>query len=209
MEVQDGTGALIPALPQLAVQGRASKWLIEKAHPQFIDFEADRLADRIAALRAAGTEVRIAYVVRKPLDVLWSFYEYKVRDPAWYAWLSIEELPDFVLRSYRSLAELHGSEPATVLDYARHRDPEGPLVDFAAGLSCDPDEFDGEAWHAFACAATDRETRREQLGGPFLGDRLAERHRDGPDERWHEYRAVIEEATSVWRRLVGIDPSTT
>lgn len=209
VEITDGIGALIPAMPRFDGWTSSAPWLIEKAHPHFAGFDADRFAARVDDLGAAGIDVQVVYVVRDPIDVMWSMHEYKTRDASWYDDLSSDEIPEFVARSFRTLAAMHERRGGRVVDYASHRNADGPIVDLAADLTSPRRTHDELVrWHRFACTATDRGQRQERVPGTFLGTPDPERSPEGPDSGWTRHRPAVDEASAIWTSLTGAGTTT-
>ncbi len=121
LEITPGWAAAIPAFPPAAIPKggfeEAERWALEKAHPEFVGFEASRLAARVRDLRGNGVAVEIVYGVRCPLDVMWSMAEYKSRDPKWYKKLPVGEIPRFIARSFEVLAEARALLGGSIIEY--------------------------------------------------------------------------------------------
>ena len=207
LEFKPGQWATIPSFPRARIPGaerpgEADRWALEKAHPEFTGFDAERLAARILGLRGKGVEVEIVYGVRKPLDAMWSMAEYKTREPAWYKHLPLEEVPRFFARSLDSLARARALVGGSVVDYRNL--PDGAAMKaLCRRLAPCWGEAESAAWLSHAAAATCRSKRRQRKAAGFLGARDRSRHPAGPGGAWAAGAADIEAADAAWRRLTA------
>ena len=209
LEFKPGRWTEIPSFPRACIPGaenpgEADRWALEKAHPEFAGFDAERLAARILDLRGKGVEVEIVYGVRKPLDAMWSMAEYKTREPAWYKHLPMEEVPRFFARSFDSLARMHTLMEGSVVDYRSL--PDGAAMKaLCRRLAPSWGEAESAAWLSHAVSATCRSKRRQREASGFLGTRDRSRHPAGPGGAWAAGAAEIKVADAVWRRLTAED----
>ena len=206
LEITPGLAAAIPAVPPAAIpEGgieEAERWALEKAHPQFVGFEASRLAARVRDLRENDVAVEIIYGVRCPLDAMWSMAEYKNRDPKWYGKLPVGEIPRFVARSFEALAEARTLLGGSVIEYENL--PDGAALNrLALRLAPAWGEAEATAWRAHAASATERSKREERRGAGFLGTPDRPRDPAGPDGAWATATADLEAAKAAHRRLVA------
>ena len=205
MEITPDLGAAIPDFPQAVVPDvrhvdESDRWTVEKAHPQFVGFNAARLGGRIRNLRERGVEVEVVYGVRGPLDAMWSMAEFKTRDPAWYTFLPVEDVPRFIAHSLDVLAALHALVGGTVVEYETL--PDGSAMNtLCQRLDTSWNDAAVKAWLAHAAAVTERSKRRQRPDSAFLGDRNRLRNPDGPDRAWIPHAAAIEAANAAWTRF--------
>ena len=208
MEITPEQGAAIPEFPQAVIPDvrhvdESDRWTVEKAHPQFVGFNAARLGGRIRNLRARGVDVEVVYGVRGPLDAMWSMAEFKTRDPVWYSFLPIEDVPRFIAHSLDVLAALHALVGGTVVEYETL--PDGSAMNtLCQRLDTSWNDAAVKAWLAHAAAVTERSKRRQRSDSTFLGDRNRLRNPDGPDRAWIPHAAAIEAANAAWARLVAL-----
>ncbi|MEM9200704.1 MAG: hypothetical protein AAGC53_03550 [Actinomycetota bacterium] len=198
IEIEHARGATIPEVPVAQLPFHATRWSLEKAHPQFCDFDADVFAQHIFALRDEGVEVEVAYGVRSPIDAMWSMVAFQRRQPSWYAFLTSSDIPDWVRRSLDAMADMRDRVPGVVLDYEDV--PDGaPVRSLGARLAPEWDPTDLDAWLAFADGVT-LPDRPAQAGTGFLGG-STEREEDGPDGSWADLADVIADADQAYQRL--------
>ena len=198
IEIEQGKGATIPEMPVADLTVEGSTWFIEKAHPQFCDFDAGAFAARVAELRAEGVDVQVAYGIRSPLDAMWSMVAFQSRQPTWYAFLATADIPDWIRRSLATMAEMHDLVPGIVIDHADL--PDGPsLQALARQLAPGWDAADVRAWTRFAADATTPD-RPAQAGTGFLGGSAA-REEQGPSRVWADLDDVIARAEDAYLRL--------
>ena len=206
LEITPGWAAAIPAFPPAAIpEGgieEAERWALEKAHPEFVGFEASRLAARVRDLRGNGIAVEIVYGVRCPLDAMWSMAEYKSRDPKWYKKLLIGEIPRFIARSFEVLAEARTLLGGSIIEYENL--PDGAALNrLALRLAPAWGEAEATAWRAHAASATGRSKRGQRRGTGFLGTPDQARGPAGPDGAWAAAGADLEAAKVAHRRLTA------
>ena len=206
LEIRPGWAAAIPAFPPAAIpEGgieEAERWALEKAHPEFVGFEASQLAARVRDLRGNGIAVEIVYGVRCPLDVIWSMAEYKSRDPKWYKELPVGEIPRFIARSFEVLVEARTLLGGSIIEYENL--PDGAALNrLALRLAPAWGEAEATAWRAHAASATKRSKRRERRGSGFLGTPNRARDPAGPDGAWAAAAADLEAAKVAHRRLTA------
>ena len=206
LEITPGLGAAIPAFPRVDIPGidEADQWVLEKGHPEFVGFEANRLAARVGGLRDRGVEIEIIYGVRRPLDSMWSMAELKAREPSWYAKVPFNEVPRHTAQSLATLAEVRSLIGGTVVEYESL--PDGlALRGLSRRLAPDWDETEIDRWLAHATAVTERAKRRQREDAGFLGDRDPLRDPDGPEGIWLSCAAEMEAAKATYRRLIAED----
>ena len=207
IEVTGGLGAAIPAysraeIPDVKQVDDADRWAVEKAHPQFVEFDANRLAARIQNLRERGVDVEVIYGVRNPLHSMWSMAEFKDRDPNWYGRLPIEEIPEFIAKSLDVLAKLYDLVGGNVVDYEDLPDSE-VMTMLCQRLDPSWGAPDVEAWLAHATAVTQRSRRRQRPDSGFLGESNRYRDEAGPDHVWVPKAAIMAAAEETHRGLTS------
>ncbi len=204
IEIEDGVGATIDEIDvaPLAVDPN-EWWALEKAHPEFTDFDVDRWVERIGELRSTGVEVEVVYGVRRLLDAMWSMASFKERQPTWYARVEPGAVPAWIARSLESIREMHAAVPGRIVDY---RDLPGGAVIADLGRRLAPRWSDVEVaeWLGFADAAT-RPERPQQSGSGFLGERAADPDPDpdGPGGIWVDVGAELTAADAAYDELMG------
>ena len=204
LEIAPGFGAAIPGFRRADLPGLddADRWALEKAHPEYAGFSAAGLAARIRNLRESGVAVEVVYGVRNPIDSMWSMAEYKARNPNWYSALPVEEIPQHILKSIETLAELRELSGGSVIEYENL--PDGVAM-HRLGRMLDPSWGDAEAgaWLSHAASVTERAKRRQGPNAGFLGERDRVRSPDGPNQAWVAHAADVEAAKAAHRRLVA------
>jgi hypothetical protein len=199
VEVQPRVGARIPVVEaDTTVQGTQRTIAIEKAHPQFFDYDPGRLTAGIARLHDRGTDVDVVVQVRRPLEVMWSMAEYKRREPAWYASLDPADIPAYVLASFRSLRRIADEFPSCrIIDNSDLIQVSPRLVDLVEGLAPIVGEPTGE-WVSRTLEGLTNMQRTTR----FVADRDAERSPRGPDDLWVDAAGIIDACTVLWDQLV-------
>ena len=205
LEVAPGLGAAIPVFPRADVPDttnvrEADRWALEKAHPQFVGFEASRLAARVRNLRENGLEIEIVYGVRCPLDAMWSMVEYKNRNPQWYKVLPVGEVPRFFARSLEVLAEVRALLGGSVIEYETLPN-SAALNRLGRRLDSAWNEAAARAWLAHAASVTERSRRTQRPNAGFLGERNRSRDQAGPDGAWRDAVDAVTAARDAHRRL--------
>jgi hypothetical protein len=201
IEVQTGRGALIPPIERAAVaEWDDTQWAVEKAHPQFFDFDTDAFVDHARTLQASGVELLIAYQVRRPLDAMWSMIEFKRRQPGWYSWLEPEKVPAWIRDSLDSIAVAQDRIPGHVIDFDDI--PSGAAL-HRLGTALAPSWTHAEtsAWLEHAAAATDRSKRQQSEGAGFIGEPDPERSANGPDDAWLGLEDVLADADRLYKLI--------
>ena len=198
IEVQPGRGALIPDLERAAVgEWTSDQWAVEKAHPQFFDFDVESFVTRAVAMQSSGIELMMTYQVRRPLDAMWSMVEFKRRQPTWYSWLETTEAPAWICRSLRVIAEVQERIPGHVVDFDDI--PAGAsLHRLGDALAPSWSAEETSAWLEHAARATDRSTRRQAEGAGFIGTPDPDRSPAGPDDEWIDLGDVLAEANEIY-----------
>lgn len=198
IEVQPGVGALVP--DALGEPGKSSI-AIEKAHPQFFDFDADRLADQLQVLdESTPYEIELVYGIREPRAAMWSMIEYQQRNPQWYEFLGPDAVPEFIERSIRSIEALHHRRPGVILDYtdvATGSPKLRALFERLGSTAISSTAFD-EAHRAFA-----PEERAKVQRGRFVGEGSTERPAEGPNGAWIDAVDAIDRAERAYGRLTS------
>ena len=199
IEVDHGVGALVPEIGRDGQDHDGPEWIIEKGHPQFVEFDAERFAAAIEALRAADIDVEVLYGVRDPLDAMWSMVSYQRRDPRWYAVLETAEVPEWIARSLEAMVQMKHRIDGLVVDYRSHDDP---AFLYALAKRLDPNwtDTDVDRWIDDAIAALDPSGRAEG-GGVFVGEANGDRGPAGPDGVWGTSDIVLERARAAYREL--------
>ncbi|MEL7474587.1 MAG: hypothetical protein AAGK04_14820, partial [Planctomycetota bacterium] len=128
IENRAGHGSRIPRLDpgaeanDLAERLELPTFAVEKIHPEFVDFDAAALLDKIERYeREHDAQISLIYRLRDPAESIKSMLAYKRRDPRWYDWLKPDAVPAFFERSYRTLADLAELRPGVVSLYEQHR----------------------------------------------------------------------------------------
>ncbi len=196
IEVEPGVGALIPLA---SGQVRNPSIAIEKAHPQFFDFDANTFADHLEQLeRDAPYGIDLVYGIRNPVDAMWSMIEYQQRNSLWYQFLKPEAVPDFIERSLVEIEALHRRIPGPILDYSDITQAAKPLQEAFMALGDTP--VTADLFHE-ACEAFTAESRSKLQRGRFVGEGSGERDPGGPAGAWANASDTIENATHVYERL--------
>ena len=208
IEASLGMGAFIPSLPRFAgnLPAVAASWSVEKAHPQFYEFDGSTFATLLEAFEKAspGRRVFTAFGLRQPLNAMWSMVEYKQRDPRWYAFLSEADIPAFVLQSLEAMQELALLRPGHVVDIDQLKPGHGPLRSIGRQLSDDStDDTALDEWVKNAISLTKREDRVESENSGFLGPPDSRRHPDGPGGAWQSQADVLAAADRVYAAILG------
>ena len=204
VETSPGKAAAIPVFPPAAMLEagsieEAERWALEKGYPQFVGFEAGRLAARIRDLRESGVEVEVVYGVRCPLAAMRSMAAYKRHDPEWLKHLPVAEIPQYVARSLETLLQLQSLFGGFVIEYESL--PDGAaLARLARRLAPDWGEAEGKAWLAHAASVTERLQGAQRPGAGFLGP---SHDQAGPDDAWRGAAADIAAAHDAHRHLVA------
>lgn len=204
VEVQHGVGATLPRF--VSEQQKQPKTAIEKLHPSFFGFSPEAFVNGLDALRSKrpDIDVKFVYVVRSPLETMWSMAAYKQRDPGWYSFLSIEEVPGQIRRTFDVIEDLAEKVPGKVVDFITTRDDETwrDLFGFVDS-SIAADSLDGLV--ATARRLTTRDKRKADQSGPFLG-RVVDRNtlsHEGPDGAWAHVSSEIEAAELSYEKLIS------
>ena len=174
VEVEHDKGATIAEIPRADLPVEGAPWALEKAHPEFIDFDAGRFAEHVAAMRARGIEVEVVYGVRRPIDAMWSMAAFQRRQPTWYARLGTADLPAWIERSLSTMVDMREQVPGVVIDF--------------------------DQWAQFATDATSPD-RPQAAGTGFLGGSTDSRDPAGPDGTWADLGAVMASADAAYARL--------
>ena len=203
VETSPGKAAAIPIFPPAAMPEadrieEAERWALEKGHPQFVGFEAGRLAARIRDLRESGVEVEVVYGVRCPLDAMRSMAAYKRHDPEWLKHLPVAEIPQYVARSLETLLQLQSLFGGFVIEYESLPD-SAALARLACRLAPAWGEAEAKTWLAHAASVTERSRRAQRPGAGFL---VTSHDQADPDEAWCDAAADIATARDAHRRLV-------
>ena len=212
IEVAPGFGATIPMfplaeIPDIEWMDVADRWVVEKAHPEFVGFDASRLASRIYGLRSRGVEVEVVYLIRRPLDSMWSMAEFKERNPNWYRSLGVEGIPEFVSKTLDVIAELYNGVGGSVVEYDDL--PDGSRIrELCKRLDSSWSEFAVEAWISHAASVTKRSSRRQRPDSGFLGKSDRGRPDAGPDGSWNSRKFYIDAANLTYDRLIATETRT-
>jgi hypothetical protein len=199
IEVEHDKGATIAEIPQADLSVVGAPWALEKAHPEFCDFDVDRFAERVAAMRAGGIEVEVVYGVRRPIDAMWSMVAFQLRQPTWYARLGIVDLPTWIERSVSTMADMREQVPGAVIDFDDL--PDGGVVrSIATRLAPGWSDDDVDQWARFATDATSL-NRPQAAGTGFLGGSAESGGSDGPNGAWAGLGSVMAAADDAYARL--------
>lgn len=199
VEVEHDKGATIAEIPRADLPVEGAPWALEKAHPEFIDFDAGRFAEHVAAMRARGIEVEVVYGVRRPIDAMWSMAAFQRRQPTWYARLGTADLPAWIERSLSTMVDMREQVPGVVIDFDDL--PDGDVVrSVASRLAPSWSGGDVDQWAQFATDATSPD-RPQAAGTGFLGGSTDSRDPAGPDGTWADLGAVMASADAAYARL--------
>lgn len=202
LEVQKGVGAAMPVVDAVnrSGLGRASgRTAVEKIHPQFYGFDATSFANRLdnAEVRL-GTHVDLVYLIRSPLDAMWSMAEYKQREPRWYADLAEPDIPRFIQRSLVSLKDLMEQRPGPLIDFSEIRRDADRMVDIGRAIGSSNEGSTIEEWLNRAFPATAVGNLSETN---FVGERDPDRSPEGPDSAWSGATEEVEAANDIYDKL--------
>ncbi|MDW3177653.1 MAG: hypothetical protein R8J94_09720 [Acidimicrobiia bacterium] len=199
VEVERGKGALIPATTG---GSRRPSVAVEKAHPQFFDFDVEAFATRIDALQqTVPYEISIAYGIRDPLEAMWSMAEYQGRNMQWYRFLPTKKIPAFIADSIEAIVATRERIPGPVIDYRDVVD-SGPALRRLFGGLTEP-EVDDSVFDA-ARAELSLERRSSTQTGPFVGSREPKVLDPlGPDGIWSDQTVEISRARAAYEKLIG------
>ncbi len=196
VEVEPGVGALIPSAREC---NKTLSIAIEKAHPQFFDFDANAFAEQLEQLeRDAPYGIDLVFGIRRPLDAMWSMIEYQQRNPLWYQFLKPAAVPEFIERSIAAIETLHSRIPGRIIDYSDVTEASAELRETFSLLGAVP------ATDADFDAAFERFTAKNRSGaqsGRFVGEGPGERDPLGPDQLWASASDTIASATQIYERL--------
>ena len=198
IEVENGSGAMIPGRPLLG----SPLWFVEKTHPEFFDFDVARLLDGVHNLEAAGRRVEVVLGIRDPVETMWSMAAYQQRDPGWYAWLDPAGIPDFVARSFETLAGVATSLSCRIMDYSGPPSQRAMLHELAVGLFGDSAEA-ADSWIDAVEAETVAGNRARREGSGFIGAPTTTRDPLGPDGIWSSAGVAIERAAAAYAAITG------
>lgn len=202
VEVQNGIGAFVPVLDDEAA-AHVGTIAVEKAHPRFVDHDPARLLAGTERLAQQGTQVVVAIQTRRPLDVMWSMYEYQSRDPGWYGFLDVVDIPGYVAETFASLRQMAGDLPnVAIIDHHDVKEYSPHLGDFLRSLASD-DGLDEGSW---ASAHLDKIRNLQRTAG-FISNDDHGRSAAGPDGSWVDAKNVIADATASWEYLLNQRPS--
>lgn len=202
IEIQRDVGAVIsePEKFTLPAENTLATWAVEKAHPQFADFDSAAFLAAGQRMADDGVPLRMVYGIRKPLDAMWSMVEFQRRQPSWQAWLPVEQFPDWIRRSLWSIAEMQAELPGVVVDYEELATGDSLR---RLGQSLEPgwSEETASRWLEHAVSATDKAKRTESAGTGFLGQPDPDRTLAGPDGLWAELADVISDADQAYELI--------
>jgi hypothetical protein len=208
IETARGVGARIPArVGASAGTPQRPTVAVEKFHPEFYAFTAPAFDRRLVDLEKGrpGNHLVVVYLVRSPLDVMWSFARYKDRDKTWYRHLHYSDIPEFIARSFQSLRDLADIRPGVIVDFdldLRNRDRLGRVFERVARTESGTET---ERMVDAALAATSRPDLIASQHQPFLGNSLNHRTTDfqGPDGAWVDKRDWIDSAIDDYQALIS------
>lgn len=173
---------------------------VEKAHPQFFDFNNEQFLERLGYIEQHhGVAVDLLYQIRRPLDVMWSMAEYKLRDPSWTGALTIDAIPEFIARGYQSLEALSVARSGIVVDYEDVEPHSRKMLDLGLHLNPAMEETEVENWLAGAFEATSRSHVETTA---FVGEH-ARRVPEGPDGVWRHSAALLLECERAYEQVLG------
>lgn len=208
IETAPDVGTRVPLMPRFADSSDAAelRWAVEKCHAQFFDFDAQKFHAGLAEFEAGtGRRVTLVFVLRSPIESMWSMVDYQRRDPEWYAFLNPATVPEFIRASLQSMVELAELRPGRVIDYPDMQ-PDSDRLRGLGSLLFDTTDADErvEAWCRYALGATERSARMTSQSGPFLGEPDRDRSVDGPDGAWTAQTDLIAEAQAAYARILEI-----
>ena len=140
--------------------------------------------------------------IREPVETMWSMASYQQRDPGWYAWLDPADIPDFVARSFETLAAVAASHSCRIMDYAGPASQRATLHELAVDLFGDSAES-ADAWIDAVEAETVAEKRTSREGSGFVGAPTTTRDPSGPDGIWSSAGDAIERAAAAYAAITG------
>ena len=204
IEVQPEVGATIANVKpiDLPAPPLERRWLLEKAHPEFIDFDTVRLVRNIETLRSNDVEVSLIIGIRRPLETMWSMAEYKKRQPAWHRNVDFIDIPEWILRSLQVLRELQEEFGGFVVDFDDF--PKGESFrsigkDLGEGWS----RADVTAWLSYAKTLGAKSKRIQKEGAGFIGERDRNRNPSGPEGMWANFVGTVSAADEVYEEILG------
>ena len=204
VEVSTGVGAtIVTSKPiDLPSPSYSHKWMLEKAHPEFIDFDAGRLIRNISQMRSrGGIEVALVLGIRRPLDNMWSMAEYKLRTPTWHPHIDMADVPKWILDSLHTIQKIQEELGGTIVDfddYPKHQS----LIPFGKKLGDGWTDEDAKNWLVYGGKATGRDQRVQKSGEGFLGERDPERSSKGPNNLWTDLGDTLSEAEAIYQHIL-------
>jgi len=193
VEISKGLGAKIPDfnLPKGILDFAENKfhrtYAIEKIHPSFLDHEIHKFIDRIKNLESEHKiEFTFFYQIRDPRSVFSSFINYQKRDPNWYADISPDDLPIFIMNSYQNILDMTHIRPGFIIDYPKLVDDPKKFLGYIYGLLWpSSDKHVLEAIADAALEMTDRSMRLNQSSKAFISTEIGKEK--GGDLQHSEY----------------------
>lgn len=219
IEVQSGKWDKIPkfnvleSLPPKFQKLRFESYALEKCHPSFFEFSAQIFLEGIKRLEAAGTQVKLVYLVREPKSLMTSFMNYQQRKPSWYQGIVGEKLPELIQKTYNCIGRVADQKPGVVLDYASVKaDLAYVLVQIYLELWSKLSWMEEEAIlqiSELAQSYTDRQKRLAITHSPFLGETEG-KIKGGAKEYevfFNNHQDLIEACYQAYHRVIATSES--
>lgn len=202
IEIQQGEGAVIEQPEVFATDAPTDEswWAVEKAHPQFADFDSLGFVTSARQMIDQGIRLRMVYGIRRPLEAMWSMVEFQQRQPSWQAWLPVEDFPDWIRRSLWSIVEMQEELPGDVIDFV-DLDGGEPLRLLGRALGDEWDETTSAEWLHHATVVTDKSRRKQSAGTGFIGQRDPDRSELGPNGCWEDRLEIIADAERAYELI--------
>lgn len=209
VEMQHGTGAMVPDFNYRGIPPTNEHMSVEKAHPAAFGFDASGFLSRVQDWRTSrASRVEMIYVVRHPADAIRSFLSYQKRADRWHTDIAPSEVPSYYLRSFETTADMIAREPGPVIIY---EDLGENPVDIMRALyghlfgSVSPNELDRIA--RYAVGATAKNQREETQSGPFIAPKAVASRvalEFGPDLAGSDRnRDTIEKCVAVYESILN------
>lgn len=202
LEVVPGGGCYVRSMQPLdfrQLDPATGPIALEEAHPEFFAFDVDGFRRNIDYLAEKhGVEVQFVYQIRQPLEVMWSFAEYKARSPKWKANVPAHDIPIHIAKHYDSLAKLQVTHPGVVIDFEEIKPESDALRDLARILTPDVSNAVIDEWLARGFERADLKVAH-QAG--FVAERDAQRGPSGPGGAWLRHQDVIQAANTTYAQI--------
>ena len=122
----------------VAHQSITPNFFIEKIHPEFYDFKTNAFIQKIRREQIKGKNFRFIVLMRHPISALKSFYSYQKRNANWYNWADEQQLVNYTLKTFESMAFFQQEMEALMLKYTDYyQNPQKVLKQIYAYLWLD------------------------------------------------------------------------